>query len=150
MRHYIIDGNNLIGKISSLQKLQKKNKQSSREKLAFILESHFIGKQNIKVTLHLDGFPGQPINVQSLRLIYSGKKTADDEIKYQIEQEKNRRNLIIVSSDLNLKEFARKCGCEWKSCEEFSGEILTASPDDEEKKKIDQIDNNEFKKLFDA
>lgn len=53
MRHYIIDGNNLIGKIASLQKLQKKNKQSSREKLAFILESYFLGKPNNKVSLHL-------------------------------------------------------------------------------------------------
>jgi uncharacterized protein len=150
MRHYIIDGNNLIGKIGSLQKLQKKNKQSSREKLAFILESYFLGKPNNKISLHLDGFPGQSIKVQNIRIIYSGKKTADDEIKSQIEQEKNRRNLIIVSSDLNLKEFARVCGCGWRSCEDFSKEIINRSPDDEEKRKIDEMSNDEFKKLFDV
>ena len=69
MRHYIIDGNNLIGKIASLQKLQKKNKQSSREKLAFILESYFLGKLNNKVSLHLDGFAGQPVKVQNIKII---------------------------------------------------------------------------------
>jgi predicted RNA-binding protein with PIN domain len=148
MRHYIIDGNNLIGKIGALQNLQKKNKQSSREKLAFILESYFLGKQNIKVSLHFDGFPGESIKVQNIRIIYSGKRTADDEIKSQIEQEKNRRNLIVVSSDHNLIEFARVCGCDRKSCEDFAGEILNRSSDDEEKKKIDEMNNDEFKRLF--
>jgi predicted RNA-binding protein with PIN domain len=150
MRHYIIDGNNLIGKIGALQKLQKKNKQSSREKLAFILESYFLGRQNTKISLHYDGFAGQSINVQNIRIIYSGKKTADDEIKSQIEQEQNRRNLIIVSSDRNLKDFASVCGCDWISCEDFFREILSRSPDDEEKQKIDSINNDEFKKLFDV
>jgi predicted RNA-binding protein with PIN domain len=148
MRHYIIDGNNLIGKIGTLQKLQKKNKQSSREKLAFILESYFLGKPNNRVSLHYDGFAGQSINVQNIRIIYSGKKTADDEIKSQIEQEKNRRNLIVVSSDHNLIEFARVCGCGWKACEDFSKEIFNSSLDDEEKKKIDEMNNDEFKRLF--
>jgi predicted RNA-binding protein with PIN domain len=150
MRHYIIDGNNLIGKIGALQNLQKKNKQSSREKLAFILESYFLGKQNIKVSLHFDGFSGESIKVQNIRIIYSGKRTADDEIKSQIEQEKNRRNLIVVSSDHNLIEFARVCGCGWKACEDFSKEIFNSSLEDEEQKKIDEMNNDEFKRLFDV
>ena len=150
MRHYIIDGNNLIGKIASLQKLQKKNKQSSRDKLAFILESYFLGKPNNKISLHYDGFPGQSIKIQNIRIIYSGKKTADDEIKYQIEQEKNRRNLIVVSSDRNLKDFASVCGCDWMSCEDFAKAVMNRSPDDEEKKRQDELSNDEFKKLFDV
>ena len=150
MRHYIIDGNNLIGKISALQKLQKKNKQSSRQKLAFILESYFIGKPNNRVSLHYDGFPGDSIKVQAVRIIYSGKKTADDEMKSQIEQEKNRRNVIVVSSDRNLKDFASVCGCDWKACEDFSREIFSSSLEDEEQKKIDEMNNDEFKRLFDV
>jgi predicted RNA-binding protein with PIN domain len=148
MRHYIIDGNNLIGKIGTLYHLQKKNKQSSRDKLAFILESYFLGKRNIKVSLHFDGFAGESIKVQNIRIIYSGNKTADDEIKSQIEQDKSRRNLIIVSSDRNLKDFASVCRCGWTSCEDFAKEILNRSSDDEEKKKIDEMNNDEFKRLF--
>jgi uncharacterized protein len=152
MRHYIIDGNNLIGKINSLQKLQKKNKQSSREKLAFILESYFLGKPNNKISLHLDGFTGYPIKTQNINIIYSGKKTADDEIKYQIGQEKNPRNIILVTSDLNLKEFAHVCGCDWVSSEEFSRTLISQTPDDEEQKLRDELNNDmdEFKKLFDV
>jgi uncharacterized protein len=150
MRHYVIDGNNLIGKISTLHKLQNKDKQSSREKLAFILERYFGNKNNVKVTLHFDGFPGQAIKIQNIKIIYSNKRTADDEIKLEIEREKNARNIIVISSDFNLKEFASKCGCDWKSCEDFSKEILNTTQEDEEKKKIDEIDNEEFKRLFNS
>jgi predicted RNA-binding protein with PIN domain len=152
MRHFIIDGNNLIGKIGSLHKLQQKDKQSSREKLAFILESYFRGKPNNKVSLHLDGFPGQSIKVQNIKIIYSGKKTADDEIKSQIEHDKNPRTIIVISSDRNLKDFASVCCCDWISSEDFAKDIMNRSPEDEEKQRQDELnhDNDEFKKLFGA
>jgi predicted RNA-binding protein with PIN domain len=152
MRHFIIDGNNLIGKIASLHKLQQKDKQSSREKLAFILESYFQGKPNNKVSLHYDGFEGQSIRLQRIRIIYSGKRTADDEIKSQIEQEKNRRTIIVISSDRNLKDFASVCGCDCMSCEDFAKDIMNRSPEDEEKQRQNELnnDNDEFKRLFNA
>ena len=58
--NYIIDGNNLIGKIPSLMNLQKKDKQASREKLVYMLDRYFIQKK-VNVTLHLDGHPGARI-----------------------------------------------------------------------------------------
>ena len=148
MRHFIIDGNNLIGKIPSLFKLQKKDGQASREKLAFILESYFAIKRNNRVSLHFDGFVNQAIKVGNLKIIYSGNKSADDDIKHQIEAEKNSRNLIIVTSDHNILQFARVCGCEVKTSEDFSREIMTRSPDDEEKKREEGISNDEIKRLF--
>jgi predicted RNA-binding protein with PIN domain len=56
MKQYIIDGNNLIGKIPSLNILQKKDKQGSREKLAFMVDNYF-SQKNAKVFLHFDGHP---------------------------------------------------------------------------------------------
>jgi predicted RNA-binding protein with PIN domain len=150
MRHFIIDGNNLIGKIPPLFRLQKKDGQLSREKLAYILESYFINKRNIKVSLHFDGFMNQVIRVSTIKIIYSGKRTADDEIKHEIENEKNRRNLIIITSDNNILQFARVCGCEVKTSEEFSREIMSRSSEDEEKKREGGINNDEIKRLFDV
>jgi predicted RNA-binding protein with PIN domain len=49
MKHYIIDGNNLIGKIKSFNQLQKKNKQQCREKLAFLLSRYFSKKKQLLV-----------------------------------------------------------------------------------------------------
>ncbi|MBE0551913.1 MAG: hypothetical protein IH619_06000, partial [Ignavibacterium sp.] len=60
MLNYIIDGNNLMGKIPSLMGLQKKDKQASREKLVYMLDRYFIQKQ-ANVSLHLDGHPGNRI-----------------------------------------------------------------------------------------
>ncbi|MEW6702118.1 MAG: hypothetical protein AB1298_05315 [Bacteroidota bacterium] len=37
MNHYIIDGNNLIGRIKFLQQIQKKNKQAAREGLVRLI-----------------------------------------------------------------------------------------------------------------
>ena len=150
MRHFIIDGNNLIGKIPSLFKLQKKDGQLSREKLAFILESYFINKRNNKVSLHFDGFLNQVIRVNAIKIIYSGKRSADDEIKHEIENEKNRRNLIIITSDHNILQFASVCGCDIMTSEQFSREIMSRTSEDEEKKREEGIDNDEMKRLFDV
>ncbi len=46
MLHYIIDGNNLIGKIKRFSSLQKKDKQTAREKLAFYVDRYFIFKKS--------------------------------------------------------------------------------------------------------
>jgi hypothetical protein len=36
------------------------------------------------------------------------------------------------------------------SCEDFAKAIMNRSPDDEEKKRQDELNNDEFKKLFDV
>ena len=45
MKQHIIDGNNLIGKIGSLSKLQKRDKQSAREQVAFLIQKYFRDKK---------------------------------------------------------------------------------------------------------
>jgi len=150
MKHYIIDGNNLIGKIGSLSKLQKKDKQRAREQVAFLIQQYFQNKK-VSVSLHFDGYPAQSIKFYNGKIIYSANKTADEKIKEEIEEAKNRQNIIVVSSDNNIKEFARVCGCEILSSEKF-GELITQTKTvDEEKPQINSpSDIEEFKRLFDA
>ena len=45
MKHFIIDGNNVIGKIKFLKSIQKSNKQQSRRKLAFLIDNYFHAKK---------------------------------------------------------------------------------------------------------
>lgn len=150
MIKYIIDGNNLIGKIPSLSLLQKKDKQAPREKLTFIVENYFHNKK-IKVSLHFDGFENLPIKTYITKIHYSKSKIADKYIKNEIEAEKNRKNLIVVTSDNNIREFAKVCGCEVISSKEFAKLILKKGNDDEEKRRIDSMNDTEwFKKLFNA
>jgi len=146
--HYIIDGNNVIGKIPSLKRLQIKDKQGSREKLASMVGRNF-GKMNAKVSLHFDGYPGGDIKILKVKVIYSKTVTADEMIKKEIEKSKNPRNLVVITSDSNLSDFARKCSCTIISSEDFVRQIKSPPPVEEESKRIQEINNpDEFKKLF--
>lgn len=148
MLNYIIDGNNLIGKISSLMSLQKKDKQASREKLVYILDRYFIQKK-ASVSLHLDGYQAGSINSSKMKIIYSENLTADEKIKKQISQSKSPRNIIVITSDSNLAQFAKVCSTNVISSEVFVAEIKKSTQIASEQGKIDSMNNiEEFKKLF--
>lgn len=89
MKHYIIDGNNLIGKDKILNQIQKKNKQQSREKLSFMLSRYFSSTKS-SVSLHFDGFEKESVKTSNLKIIYSNNSSADNKIKSEIEKSKNR------------------------------------------------------------
>ena len=150
MLTYIIDGNNLIGKISSLINLQKKDKQASREKLVFMLDRYFVNKK-ANVFLHFDGHPNLKINSSRMKIVYSENQTADDKIKKQISHSKSPRNLVVVTSDSNLAQFAKVCSCTVNSSDDFAAEINKSSGNLDEQSIIDSMNNiDEFKKLFGA
>jgi len=150
MKHYIIDGNNLLGKIPSIKKLQKVNKQASREKLAFSIARYFSSKKNT-VTLHFDGYLKEALKVSGIKIKYSGSITADDKIKIEIERSKNPKNINVVTSDNNVAEFARLCSCKVIKSEDFSKQLFAHNSSDDEQSRIEEINNSEeFKKLFGA
>lgn len=148
MLNYIIDGNNLIGKITSLMSLQKKDKQASREKLVYILDRYFISKK-ANVSLHLDGHPAGRVSSSKMKIVYSENLTADEKIKKQISQSKSPRNIIVVTSDSNLAQFAKVCSTTVVSSDEFAVEINKSGDKFDEESIIKSINNvDEFKKLF--
>lgn len=148
MLSYIIDGNNLIGKISSLMNLQKKDKQASREKLVFLLDRYFSQKK-ANVTLHLDGYPASRLNSSKMKIVYSENLTADEKIKKQISISKSPRNITVVTSDSNLAQFAKVCSTAVITSEEFSALLNKTSNSVDEESIIKSINNvEEFKKLF--
>jgi predicted RNA-binding protein with PIN domain len=148
MKNFIIDGNNLIGKINSIHRLQKKDKQHSRVKLAFLIDNYFQGK-NAKVTIHFDGYEQQPIKLVNCNITYSQNRIADEKIKQQIESSSNPKNILVVTSDNNLIEFARVCSCSLQKSEDFADKLKEKESDDEEER-INRMSNNydEFKRLF--
>jgi predicted RNA-binding protein with PIN domain len=150
MLHYIIDGNNLIGKIKSIHKIQIANKQGSREKLIFLLDRYFSNKK-ANITVHLDGFIKIPIKPDRVKIIYSDKLTADEKIKKQIEMISSRKNIVVITSDSNLAEYARICSCKIITSEEFVASLQNMNYQDDEAARVKAIDNvDEFKKLFGA
>ncbi|NOX65432.1 MAG: hypothetical protein GXO85_06430 [Chlorobi bacterium] len=143
-RIYIIDGNNLMGKIPEFRGLDK---QVLREKLAFKLERYFYDKK-IKVSLHFDGYPNTPIRARGLKITYSENRIADDKIRDEISYAKNPKLITLVSSDHALMDFAKKNSCTIIRSEEFNREMNKPENNDDEEKIIKGMNNDEFKKLF--
>lgn len=149
MNVYIIDGNNLIGKSSSLSKIQKKDKQAAREKLVYLLDRYFYQKK-YSVYLHLDGYPGEILNSSKMKIVYSEQRTADEKIKKQIGNSTSRKNITLVTSDLNLAEYGKVCGCKIISSEDFFALLQAMDDQDDEESRINKMSKSEFLKLFGA
>lgn len=150
MIHYLIDGNNFIGKAKSLLRSSKNKKADQREQLVLLLDRHYYGR-NCKIFLYFDGFMADAIRSHKIKIIYSQKETADSIIKQDISMAKNPKNLIVVSSDLEIYDFARACSCTVKTSEEFYSEVEKKfTLDNEEKPVTSQSEIDYYKKLFGA
>lgn len=145
MLHYIIDGNNLIGKIDFLKNLE--DKQSAREKLALILERFFTHKK-VKVSLHFDGFENAPIKVSGIKIKYSFNNSADEIIKKEIENLRNTKSAVVISSDLEVISFAKVCGCKVLKSEEFFNQLNQFETKKQNSEKPINFDTDEYKRLF--
>ena len=140
IQKYIIDGNNLIGKIGKLWSLQKKDKQLSRIKL--------VNGKNVKVSLHLDGFAADAIPSSSSKIHYSDNKTADSKIKREIDSSPNPKVIAVVSSDHSIQNYARVNSCTVIKSEEFSKQLSAKKTKDSEEEITKSISEDEIKKLF--
>lgn len=149
MKEYLIDGNNLIHKISLLARLQKKQKQEPREMLAHRLDRYFHNK-NVKVYLFFDGHINLPIKTSKLKIIYSENRPADVLIRKHIEDSANPRNIVAVSSDDDIKKLARACSAETMNSEDFAKFLSSGEKDNDDEKRAEGFDNEEFKRLFGA
>ncbi len=149
MNHYIIDGNNLIGKIKFLKELQIKNKQGSREGLVNLLNNYFAGKK-LKVTLHFDGHPNFTINFSKGKIIYSENRTSDHIIREEIDNSKNPKLITLISSDNSLINYARANSCSAIKSEDFFIEIKKKSEKNEEAEKLKRLEKEKdfFLELF--
>ena len=144
LKKYIIDGNNLIGKIPELKGIEK---QLLREKLSYMLERYFYNKK-VNISLHFDGFANTQIRARGLKITYSENRIADDNIRDEISHSKNPKLITLVSSDNALRDFAKKNSCTIVSSEEFNHLMKKSTEVNDEDKLIKGIDNEEMKRLF--
>lgn len=147
-RHYIIDGNNLIGKIPKLWKMQQKDKQFSREGLVLQLGRYFYSKK-IQVSLHFDGYKNSNIRATGIKIIYSENTNADNKIKDEISFSNNPKLITVISSDFNVLDFAKVNSCSIMKSEMFVREMNKKDNSIEDEEKLAKsIDNDEMKRLF--
>ena len=147
IQKYIIDGNNLIGKISELWQLQESDRQLSRVKLVKKIDEYF-GDKKVKVSIHFDGFESDKIPSTSASLTYSNKKSADSKIKSEIDSSTKPRTIAVISSDHSVQNYAKVNGCKIIKSEDFGKQMKSKRKRIDEDAIAKSISNEEIKKMF--
>lgn len=117
---YLIDGNNLIGHLPYLELFDPR----SKHRLIALL-STFQKAKRTKIIVVFDGYPdpelwGEKFRSEKFLILYPDREqTADTLIKEWIEKQTDLRHLHVVSSDGEIKKFARMNGAKVLTCEEF-------------------------------
>lgn len=156
MKTILIDGNNLIHKVLNLKTLFMKEKASSQIALVESVKSRL--NKNEKVIFVFDGFGV----IKQREIIYSNEVTADEVIRHRIEKFSDHKKLKVVSSDNDIINLAKVCGCEVQKSEEFWKDInslnsVTAGKninqnfiynDLEKPERMSKREIDEFKKYF--
>ncbi|MCK4762256.1 MAG: NYN domain-containing protein [Candidatus Aminicenantes bacterium] len=120
---YIIDGNNLIGSSPDIS-LEDPN---SRQKIVDIIRK-FQENKKTSVIVVFDGEPDyyshHQVLTNKLTIIYPRfGGTADDEIKKILNRYTYFRDVVLVSSDRELKDFAKNKGAKTINSTEFHFEL---------------------------
>ena len=124
---YLIDGNNLIGHIPSLDLKD----QASRKLLVSRLQI-FQEFKKTRVIVVFDGPPDPDISEGSFkdtrfRVCFPPfSQTADNVIEEIVCRQTDLRQFFVVSSDLEIKNFARSKGAKPLDCSEFIRRLKAA------------------------
>jgi predicted RNA-binding protein with PIN domain len=136
---YLVDGNNFIGHTSSYDLRDPRCKYSLIAKLLI-----FNKIQKVKIIVVFDGPPDPAITDQSfpgraLTVLYPDRgDNADGIIKDIITQRARERRFYVVSSDREIKDFARANGIKPLSCGEFHKELKAVLKENKELKEMEK------------
>lgn len=101
---YIVDGFNLIHKIPEI----KQSGSPRRDLVNYIKRAGLTGSKNNKVIIIFDGYRTDELdNEQSFEIVFSGVRTADEVIKARIDKITNKAQIIVVTDDREIRDYAR-------------------------------------------
>jgi len=123
---YLIDGNNLLGRIAA----HELKEPSGRGGLVVRLLA-FQRVTRTRISLVFDGRPADqepagPLNPKFAVLYPGPGQSADDLIKDIILRQTDKRRFFVVSSDREIRRFAAKNGVTPVTSEVFARELKTA------------------------
>ncbi len=150
MRHFILDGHNILFKDNYPKNRVSGDPANAFNKLIFRCQRLISGKSK-KCTVFFDGAPPGDIitGINNVQVTFSYNRSADNLIKSLIARSKNPRNLIIVSDDAEIQKFARVHSCELLSVKRFLTETLQSGESaDPEKPTTDDMSIEEWIRLF--
>ena len=112
-----IDGYNVLLKISRLHRMMKSNPDAARRGLVEFVRKRSRDKGHVVIVFdgHGDALGGG----NAMSVVFSLTRTADDWIRYQLEQDNHPRMCLVVSSDNEVRAHAASCGAHLLSSQEF-------------------------------
>jgi predicted RNA-binding protein with PIN domain len=131
MLWYIIDGWNVIHKVQKLR-----GAHSPCEELMHYIRKHKLtGSINNRVTAIFDGrfdLPLEALGGGPFHIVFSGEKSADDVIKDKVARYKNKKQVVVVTDDREIRHSVKLRGVRCLSVKEFiSKKKKKASPQEE-------------------
>ncbi len=145
----IIDGYNLIHRVKELREFLRIDIQHARTELINKLAG-LISRKNINIRLVFDGDRvGQPSHqsINRIQIIYSIKpQIADTVIKQFVDKSKNPKNLLVVSSDSSVYQYAKSAKAQAIRSEEFYAKYFdskksSTSPNLQQEMSKDELQN---------
>jgi predicted RNA-binding protein with PIN domain len=135
---YLIDGNNLLGRIAPHELREK----GGRDGLVVRLLAY---QRVTRARIHLvfDGNPEQtptdiPVNPK-FTIHYPGAgESADDVIRDMISRQTDKRRFFVVSTDRAIRELAKKRGVEAVTSDAFARELKTVLKEGKKMRELDK------------
>jgi len=116
---YLVDGNNVMAQRVGWHR----NKPAARRALMDEL-ARFARAKGVRVAVVFDGAPekhfGDGSSYRGVRVFYAQRgSNADERIKGLVEAARERRTLLVVTSDRALGDYVRRCGAQVLRAGEF-------------------------------
>lgn len=116
MLQYIIDGYNVVHRLAEI----KNSSHPCLELVAFIKRNQVTGSKNNKVCVVFDGGPKDGLRSdEKFHVAFSLDRSADDYIKDKISLLADNDQVIVVSNDRQIQDFARECKVKIMSADDF-------------------------------
>lgn len=134
---FLIDGFNLFHKIGSM----RNSPRPRNDLVAYIRSMRLTGSVNNKVVIVFDGHDNGEVSTErDYHIVFSRDRTADAVIKSRIEATRNRSQLVVVSDDREIRDFARGMGVNVKGTADFlakaQDKTQTTIPKDEKEMEL--------------
>jgi predicted RNA-binding protein with PIN domain len=116
---YLIDGNNVMGQRVGWHRDRVRARRELLDELA-----RFASAKKARVVVVFDGAPDEHFadgaSYRGVRVFYALRgSNADERIKSLVESSRERRTLLVVTSDRALAEYVRRCGAQVVRAGEF-------------------------------
>jgi len=128
MLAYIIDGFNLIYRIPEL----KRSLVPHRDLINYIKKNKLTGSKNNKVIVVFDGKVNAEVLSQesTYKVFFSGSGSADSLIKDWITKFKKKSEILVVSDDRQIRDFAKTSGAKSVRISDFTAKTKNQTKED--------------------